>query len=61
MVDLKHLPHKAFFFIVPPSLEDWPTKTEEAHSPDEVKKIKNKSALNKLVTQSEFFYFLTLC
>ena len=58
LVDVKHLPHKDIF-IVAPSLEAWPTKTKEDPSSHEVKKIKNKIAPNKLVTQSEIFYFLT--
>ena len=36
LVDVKHLPHKAFF-IVTPSLEEWSIKAKEAPSPHEVR------------------------
>ena len=58
LADIKHLPHKDIF-IVTPSLKGWLTKTKEDPTSHEVKKIKNKIAPNKLVTQSEIFYFLT--
>ena len=61
---IKHLPHRAFFFVIP-SLEGWPTKANEAPYPHEVRrqtKIQHKQQQNKITAPSnKTITFWELC